>query len=401
MRPLESLRFCLQSLRGAPFRSAMVLLAITLGVAAVVALTALGEGARRYVLGEFAFLGKDVLVMFPGRNETTGGMPPVMGNAARQITLQDVSILQQRVTAIARVAPLVVGSAEVSFAGRARQVTVLGSSADFVTVRQLQLGLGRNLQGRDIRRASDECLIGATLRTQLLGTTPPIGALLRVADYRCRVVGVLAGRGDAFGMDLSDALVIPVAAAQRIFNVEGLFRVLIQIRPGYGMDGTRQQIGQVMQLLHQGEEDVTLVSPDALLTTFDGIFDAMTLGVAAIGGISLLVSGLLIMNITVIGISQRTEEIGLLKALGADAGVVQRLFVLEAVLLAGAGAVLGLVCGQLLVLLGRQWLAVDFVAPLWAQVAGFVVAVGSGLLFAWLPARRASQLLPLAALQRR
>jgi putative ABC transport system permease protein len=183
--------------------------------------------------------------------------------------------------------------------------------------------------------------------------------------------------------------------------VEGLFRVLIQIRPGYGMDGARQQIGQVIQLLHQGEEDVTIVSPDALLTTFDGVFDAMTLGVAAIGGISLLVAGLLIMNITVIGISQRTEEIGLLKALGADAVVVQRLFVLEAVLLASAGGVLGLICGQLLVLVGRQWLAVDFVAPLWAQVAGLVVAVGSGLLFACLPARRASQLLPLAALQQR
>ena len=400
MRMVDSFIFCWQSISRFRFRSGMILLAVGFGVASVVTLTALGEGARRYVLEEFSFLGKDVLVMFPGRNETSGGLPPVTGSAARDITLHDVHLLQTRISGLKRVAPLVVGSAEVSFQQRAREVIILGTSDSFVPIRQMTLARGRNLQLDDIERASDECLIGQTLEDELLRGEPPIGALLRVADYRCRVVGVLSGRGDAFGMDLSDSLMVSVAAAQRLFNTEGLFRVLMQVRPGYPLEQTRQQVGELIKVLHQGENDVTIISPDALLTTFDDIFSALTLGVAAIGGISLLVSGVLIMNITVISVGQRTEEVGLLKALGADSGVVQRLFVMEAVMLSAIGALLGVVVGLALVMIGRQWLHVDFVVPSWALVGAPLVALLCGLVFAWLPARQASGMLPLAALQK-
>lgn len=376
-------------------------MAIGFGVTAVVALTALGEGARRYVLNEFSFLGKDVLVMFPGKNETTGGLPPVTGAAARDITLSDIHILQSRLSALKRVAPLVVGSANVSFQQRAREVIILGSSDAFIPIRQMQLARGRNIQLDDIERANDECLIGQTLEAELLRGEPPIGALLRVADYRCRVVGVIAGRGDAFGMDLSDSLIISVAAAQRLFNTQGLFRVIMQIREGYGVEETKRQVAETIKALHQGEDDVTIISPDALLNTFDDIFTALSLGVAAIGAISLLVSGILIMNITVISVGQRTEEIGLLKALGADALVVQRLFVLEAVMVSAIGAALGALAGLILVWLGRRILAVDFAVPAWALVSSIVVALLCGLIFAWLPARRASAMLPLNALQKR
>lgn len=401
MKLSDSVLFCWQSISRHRFRSGMILLAIAFGVTAVVALTALGEGARRYVLQEFSFLGKDVLVMFPGKNETTGGLPPVTGAAARDITLADIHILQSRLTSIKRVAPLVIGSANVSFQQRAREVIILGTSSAFIPIRQMSLSRGRNIQLDDIERANDECLIGEKLQTELLPDEPPIGALLRVADYRCRVVGVIAGRGDAFGMDLSDSLIISVAAAQRLFNTQGLFRVIMQIREGYETESTKRQVAETMKMLHQGEEDVTIISPDALLSTFDEIFTALSLGVAAIGGISLLVSGILIMNITVISVGQRTEEIGLLKALGADSKVVQRLFVLEAVMVSAFGALLGVVAGLLLVWLGRQALGVDFAVPAWALVSAVSVALLCGLVFAWLPAHRASAMLPLNALQKR
>ncbi|NHN36981.1 FtsX-like permease family protein [Pseudomaricurvus alcaniphilus] len=398
----DSLLFCWQSITRYRFRSAMILLAIGFGVAAVVVLTALGEGARRYVLQEFAFLGKDVLVMFPGRNETTGGLPPVTGAAARDITLADVAVLGRRVSGLQQSAPLVLGSAAVSFQQRSREVIVLGTSAAFVTVRKLKLARGRNLQLEDIERASVECLIGQTLERELLQGEAALGALLRVADYRCRVVGVLQGRGDAFGMDLGDSLILSVAAAQRLFNTAGLFRVIMQVREGYDPEQVKQQVIDVITALHQGENDVTVVSPDALLSTFDDILTAMTLGVGAIGGISLLVAGILIMNITVISVGQRTEEIGLLKALGADDRLIRKLFVLEAVLLSVCGAVLGSLAGLLLLLLGRQLLPqVDFAVPLWALFGAGGVAVGCGFLFSWVPATRASKLLPLNALQRR
>lgn len=384
------------------FRSAMVLLAIALGVAAVISLTALGEGARRYVLGEFEFLGKDTLVMFPGKTETTGALPPITGGAARDITLDDVHFLERRLSSIAEMAPLVVGSAEVSYLQRAREVTIIGSSSAFVSIRQMGLARGRNIRTDDIRRAGEECLIGETLKSELLGDTNAIGTLLRVADYRCRVVGILAGKGDAFGMDLSDALIIPVASAQRLFNVSGLLRLLIKIHPNYTLPAAKAQIIAVMKNLHQNEEDVTVISPDAMLATFDDILSAMTMGVAAIGAISLVVAGILIMNITLISVSQRTEEIGLLKALGASSRQVQYLFLSESLMMSSLGALLGFTLGQGLIVLGRIAMPdVAFSAPLWAVIAAFAVSILSGLIFAWFPTKTASALAPLAALQKR
>jgi putative ABC transport system permease protein len=177
---------------------------------------------------------------------------------------------------------------------------------------------------------------------------------------------------------------------------------MIGIKPGYDIDPIRRRIEHVMKDRHQGEEDVTVVSPDALLATFDQVLLALTLGVGAIAGISLLVAGVLIMNVTLIGISQRTEEIGLLKALGASSSEVQILFLVEALLSTLMGALAGLLTGLLLILLGRRLLpAVPLDPPLWAAVAAFGVALLCGLLFAWMPARRASELLPVQALQKR
>lgn len=402
LRSRDIVHFSWQVLTRHKFRSVMILLAMALGVASIIVLTALGEGARRYVLGEFAFLGNDVLIMLPGRKETTGGLPPLTGTAARDITLEDVQQLQHRLSAIDEVAPIVIGSAEVSFKQRARNITVLGSTHSMVNIRQLTLALGRNLEAGDMHRASDECLIGQTLKAELFDPELAIGAWARAGDYRCRVVGVLEGRGDAFGMDLSDTLIISVASAQRLFDSPGLFRVMLRVRPGYDIEDAKTRILDLMKDLHQGEEDVTLISPDALLSTFDDVLVAMTLGVAAIAAISMVVAGVLIMNIMLISVSQRTEEIGLLKAMGARAVDIQQLFLIEALMTTFIGACTGLFVGLTLVASARFALPdVPFYTPAWAIISSLVIALIAGLGFAWGPAKRASQLLPVDALYRR
>jgi len=402
IRRSDIIHFSWQVLIRHRFRSVMILLAMALGVASIVVLTALGEGARRYVLGEFAFLGSDVLIMLPGKKETTGGLPPLTGTAARDITLQDVEQLSHRISAIGDIAPLVMGSAEVSFKQRSRNITVLGSTDALITVRQLQLAQGRNLDVIDVQRASDQCLIGQTLKTELFGSDRVIGSWIRAGDYRCRVVGVLQGRGDAFGMDLSDSLVMSVAAAQRLFDSPGLFRVMMKIRPGYDIADAKARIAALMKDLHQGEEDVTVISPDAMLSTFDDVLGAMTLGVAAIAAISMVVAGVLIMNITLISVSQRTEEIGLLKALGARAVDIQQLFLVEALMTTVLGAAIGLTLGLSLVALARlAFPEVPFYTPAWAILSALFIALVAGLGFAWGPAKRASQLLPVNALYQR
>jgi len=180
-----------------------------------------------------------------------------------------------------------------------------------------------------------------------------------------------------------------------------LFRVAIKLREGYEVETAKKGIEDVMRDLHQGELDITLVSPAAMLKTFDKILAAMTLGVAAIGAISLLVAGILIMNVMLIAVSQRTREIGLLKALGASSADILRVFLTEALLLTAAGAVAGIVVGEVVIVSARNLFpSVPFYAPLWAVVISALIAVITGLAFSWLPARRASRLQPVAALQK-
>lgn len=397
----DSVLFALVVLRSNRFRTAMMLLAMTLAVGSVVAFTALGEGARGFVRNEFASMGTDLLVVLPGRKETTGGggPPPATGTASRDITLGDVKALRERLRGAQIVTPLMAGKIEVSANSRARDVMIIGTTAGYFTVRSMQVMNGDILPDIDDTLAQPVCVIGSKVRDELFGNQQSVGEWIRMGDRRFRVIGVLAGKADASGFDLSDGVLVPVASTQILFNRQGLFRVIVQPRPHYSLDKLQQELLAAFRELHQGEEDVTVVKPDSMLQTFDQIFGALTLAVGAIAGISLLVAGVLVMNLTWISVSQRTKEIGLLKALGASHTQVRRLFLLESVLLCSAGAVCGVIVGQLLVVLGRTlWPTVPFAAPWWAVVLSMLIALLSGLVFAWLPASRAARQQPVDAL---
>jgi len=399
MRLIDLVRYTFLALRRQRFRSLMLLIAVGLGVGAVVVLTALGEGARGYVMGEFAFLGKDTVVMFPGRKETTGGMPPITGTAARAITLEEVAVLQRTVPGVTSLAPIVIGNGPVSYKSRERESIVLGTTAAFFDIRQLQVGQGSTLPDLVLNEGRQVAVIGHKLKTELFDNRRAIGQWVRLRDYRFRVIGVLTGTGDSFGTDLSEAIFVPVASAQSVFNIHGLFRVMMKIRDNYQVEEVKSQIAKRMQELHEGEQDVTIISPDAMLSTFDDILQALTLGVAGIAAISLVVAGILVMNVTLMSVKQRTAEIGLLKAVGAPAAQVRTLFLTEAALIASAGALLGMLVGLLLVAAGRKlYPAVPFTTPAWALWAAPGLAIGTALLFAWLPAQQAASLEPVDAL---
>jgi putative ABC transport system permease protein len=399
LRLLDLLRFTLLALRRQRFRSTMLLTAVGLGVCAVVVLTALGEGARGYVLGEFALMGKDSVVMFPGRKETTGGMPPMMGTAAHAITLDEVEVLQRSVPGVTSLAPMVLGNSPVSFKSRERDSMVIGTTAAFFTIRKLEIAQGSSLPDLALGEGKQVAVIGQKLKEALFDNGRAVGQWVRLRDYRFRVIGVLAGSGDSFGADLSEAIFIPVASAQSVFNVHGMFRVMLKVKENHQMETVKASISKKMQALHDGELDVTVVSPDSMLSTFDGILRVMTLAVAGIGAISLVVSGILVMNVMLMSVKQRTAEIGLLKALGAPAAQVRTLFLTEAGMIAAAGAVVGMVVGKLIVIIGRQvYPSVPFATPGWALWSALGLAVGTALLFAWLPAQQAADMEPVDAL---
>jgi putative ABC transport system permease protein len=337
MRPRDRLAFATASLVGARTRTLLMLLAMSIGVASVVILTALGEGARRYVVGEFAQLGTHLLIMLPGRSETTGGAPPLFGETPRDLTIGDaMALLRER--SILRVAPLTVGNAPVSYRSREREVSVVGATAEMFPIRHLELGSGQPLPEMDPERASNVAVLGAGLRDELFGSERALGRWVRINDRRFRVIGVLSEGGESLGRNLDDMVIIPVASAQILFDAPSLFRVLIQARSEADIPRAKAAAREIIRERHDGEDDVTLITQDALLSTFDEILRALTYTVGGIAAISLAVAGILIMNVMLVAVSQRVAEIGLLKALGAPERTVLQLFLTESVLLAGAGA---------------------------------------------------------------
>lgn len=401
MHPRDSLQFALHAVTAHRLRTVLMLLAMAIGVAAVVVLTALGESARRYVTGEFAALGTNLLIILPGRNETTGGAPPLLGETPRDLTIDDALALL-RSPHIDRVAPIMAGSAPLSYAKREREVTVLGSTAEFAPVRHVDVAQGRFLSPGDPHRAAPECVIGHKVRDELFGAGPVLGEWLRLGDRRYRVVGVLGDTGMSIGVELDDVAIIPVAGAQVLFNRQSLFRVIAQGRPGSSMQDASADIRRIVRERHEGEDDVTIITQDAVVQTFDRIFKALTYGVAGIAAISLVVAGILIMNVMLVAVTQRTAEIGLLKAIGAPGRVIKRLFVTEALLLTVFGAALGLVLGlAVAALLRRLYPVLPITPPGWAIVAAVGVALVTGMVFGVLPATRAARLDPVTALSRR
>lgn len=402
MRTADLIAFARSAATGNPLRAGLLVLAMAIGVAAVVVLTALGDGARRYVMNEFAALGSNLVIVLPGRSQTGGFNPGnAITNTPRDLTIDDAQALQ-RAGSVTRVAPLAVGTSEISFGGKLREVMVAGTTAEYTTLRNMALAQGRFLSSGDWRRGASEVVIGARVREEIFGSNTALGQLVRVGDRRMRVVGVLASSGQGLGMNTDELVFVPVSLAQALFNSNTLFRILVEAHGRESIDAAKAQVAEILKLRHEGEEDVTVITQDAVLATFDKLLGALTLAVAGIAAISLAVAGILVMNVMLVSVAQRTGEIGLLKALGATGGTIRQLFLVEASMLSLAGALVGYGLGQMGAAIIRL-LYPTFPAypPDWAVLAGLGTALVTGVLFGVMPARRAAQLDPVQALSKR
>lgn len=400
MSPADLLRYAAGALRGHRLRTALTLLGTAVGVAAVILLTALGEGARRYVTQEFASLGSNLLIVLPGKTETSGAMP-LLGTSPRDLTIEDAEALL-RSPRVRRLAPLTVGQAPVRFLDRERDTTVVGSTADLLPVRHLTVAAGRFLPEADSERGGPVCVIGRTIQRELFGSQNPLGQAVRVGEWRFRVVGVMAGKGESLGMDMDDVVIVPVASGLRLFNRTSLFRILIEVNTHEQIAQARRDALEILRQRHDGEEDVTVITQDSVLSSFDRLLRALTMALGGIAAISLAVAGLGVMNVMLVAVTERTTEVGLLRALGAKRPQILGLFLAEAALLSAAGGALGLGAGYAAAaLLARVYPALPAAPPVWAVAAAVGLSLGVGLTFGVLPARRAARLDPVAALARR
>jgi len=399
MRLADIAQFATGSLRGSPTRTLLMMLAMSIGVASVVVLTALGEGARRYVVDQFSSLGTNLVIVLPGRTETAGISPGMLlGQIPREITLDDAEALL-RSRAVKSIAPLTVGSAMLSRNALNREVVVLGSTSDLLEVRHMSMGLGNFLPPGDIHESASVCVLGNQMKRELFGNEQAVGQWVRLGDRRFRVIGVLAAQGESMGMRTDELVIIPVESAHQLFNTSGLFRILIEAKSRDSIEQAKHDAEEIMFQRHNGEKDVTVITQDAVLATFDRILTALTMAVGGIAAISLAVAGVLIMNVMLIAVAQRVKEIGLLKALGAPGSEIRNLFFAEAALLSGIGSLAGLALGYAgSIIVGQIYPSLPVSPPWWAVLAACGTALGTGILFSVWPARRAARLDPVTAL---
>lgn len=398
----DYVRFAWRALTSYKARTILIMLAMSLGVASVIALTALGEGARLYINNQFAALGTNLLIVLPGRSETTGMNPAaMMGETPRDLTLDDANALL-RSPFVRRMAPVMIGTVPLSFQSREREAVVLGTTSEMLPIRNYVLAQGQFLQEGDSSRNDGTCVLGSKLRDELFGSQPALGEFVRAGEWRFRVIGVLAQQGQTLGMNTDEVIIIPVAGAQALFNSPSLFRIFVEAKSHELIDKTREEVRQILTMRHQGEEDVTVITQDAVLATFNKIIGALTLAIGGIAAISLIVAGILIMNVMLVAVTQRTSEIGLLKAIGAPGKQILRLFMVEAFLLAVFGCIIGIAVGVVGVAILREaFPAFPARAPNWAYGMAILVAVGTALVFSYVPSRRAAALNAVTALARR
>jgi len=393
----DGIKFGGSALVNQPLRSFLTALGIGVGIAAVILLTSLGEGVQRYVLAEFTQFGTNLIGIVPGKASTTGISGAVISNV-RPLTLADGEAIRKIPQVLATV-PVVQGNAPVEAGRRQRRTVVYGVGPEAPAVWQFHVASGRFLPNDPPQAARSFAVLGSKLRRELFGDANPLGQPVRVGGSRFRVIGVMEAKGQILGFDIDDAIYIPAAKSLELFNRQSLMEIDVLYAAGATGDEVAGNIKNLLIARHSGE-DFSITTQEQMLDVLGSVLDVLTMGVGALGGISLLVGGVGILTIMTIAVHDRTSEIGLLRALGASRMQILLLFLGEAVALSVVGGTAGLILGWLCAwLLGALIPALPTHTSWFYALLAEVLAAAIGLAAGVLPARRAAGLDPVEALR--
>ena len=397
MNTLDTFQFAFRSLTAHRLRTLLSASGIAIGIAAVILLTAIGDGVQRFVLSEFTQFGTNIVTITPGKINTHGGSLGAIGSA-RLLTIDDAIALKQSRYAEYTNAS-VVGNAEIRAQGRSRRVTAYGQGSDFARAFNMQVATGQFLPDDDPRNPRAYVVLGAKVRAELFGDTNPLGALLQVGGSRFRVIGVMASKGNVLGFDLDDTVFMPTARALEVFNRQGVMEINFSYFPDAPVQAVVNDIQRILVARH-GREDFTVKQQQQMLNTLSTVLSVLKFAVAALGGISLLVGAVGMVTLMHIAVSERVSEIGLLTALGATRARIRILFLLESIALSTLGGLAGLIIGT-----GTAWLLKLLISGLpvnipWDFVFGALfLSLLIGLAAGVIPAMRAAKLNPVDALR--
>jgi len=393
----DFLRLAVGSVIAHRLRSLLTALGIAIGIASVVLLTAIGAGIHQFVLSEFTQFGTNLIAINPGRVTTHGASVGSFGTD-RPLTIEDAQALA-RITDVVATEPIFAGNAVVESNNRERRTNVYGVGPHFPEVFTIGVASGRFLPPDDPRAARAFAVLGSKVQSELFGNRNPLGERIGIGGQTYRIIGVMKSKGQILGFDIDDTVYIPTAKAMEMFNRDSLMEIDVLYRAGVDASQVAERIRQLLISRH-GKEDFAITTQQQMLEVLDKVLGVLTFAVGALGGISLVVGGVGILTIMTIAVRERTGEIGLLRALGAERRSVLLLFLGEATVLAtlggGAGLLLGIGGAQLLHLavpalpVQIEWRYVAL-----AEVIAALVGMAAGVL----PARHAAGLDPVDALR--
>jgi putative ABC transport system permease protein len=377
-------------------RTFLTIVGFSIGIAAMVILSALGEGLRVFVLNEFTQFGSHIIAVNPGKTETFG----ISGllNTTRPLSLSDATAISQ-MSNVEEVVPLVMGNGKVKFHQRARYTDVAGVGGAADKAWKLEIAQGKFLPKDDLQRARALVVLGNKVKDELFAGVNPVGSFVRIGSERFRVVGVVAPKGEFLGTDLDDMVFIPAGKGMQLFNRQSLMEIDIFFNPRSTSEAMADRISQLLIERH-GFEDFTLTTQDQVLVTMDNILSILTFAGAGLGAISLLVGAVGITTILMITVTERTAEVGLLRALGGTTQTVRMLFLGEALVLGLIGGVCGVLLVAFLLLLIYLFVPALPVALSPTIVLGALgISMLIGLLAGSQPAASAAKMTPIDALR--
>ena len=399
MNAIDHLLTALGAIAQNKVRSLLTTLGVIIGVMSVILLIALGESAQAYVEREFAIMGSNILIVTPGKQETTG-LFPITAGSNRKLTYEIARDIKRKASGVEGVAANIVGLAAVKYGKRLRNVLTIGTTPDFDKVRKLYTQIGRFISERDIERGNRVCVIGTTLKRELFGDQPALYKRVTINGSRHMVIGILEERGMALGIDLGDLCLIPLPSAQLIFNRRELFEILVAARSQQEIPRVEQEVRRIILNAFDNDEDFTITDQEGMLSTFSRIFDMLRLMLVGIASISLLVGGIGIMNIMLVSVRERTREVGIRMAVGARRLDIALQFLIEAVTLSVLGGLIGIALGAA----GAFGLHAFYpslpigISP-WSAVTAFSFSLAVGVFFGVYPAVKAAGVDPVVALR--
>ncbi len=397
---LELFLTAVDTIRASKLRAFLTTLGVIIGVLAVILLVALGEGVRQYIADTFASLGSNVIQITPGKRDTKGGMQMPMSGVAHKLTREDEQAIAHRVFTIDGISGMVQGAATLRYQGRRRDAMALGVGEHFASMRNMHVDAGRFFTEEDVSSHRRYAVIGRTIQQEIFGEENPLGKSLKVNDAEYRVIGILERKGNSLGLDLDDLALIPSTSALDLFALDGYNSLMLRARDKANTQAAIDDVTEVLQKRHNNQVDFTVVSQDDLLATVNSIMAMMTGVLLAIASIALVVGGIGIANIMLVSVRERTREIGVRRAVGATRRTILMQFLVEAIVIASLGGLIGLAIGAGIIGLARMavpGLPVQLSPWIVFTALGFsgVVGVVSGVM----PARSAASLDPVEALR--